>query len=126
MKKSVRSIVLMALVGIIAVLVVYSNGGSGEGSELVVTSVTHNGSDVTEQMDLQEVAEVIGGASITKNKHENTGDAQWVINFDLDGTMWTMELGVSEDDIDTTYSADARYKVKNGSEIIEKLEKAMQ
>ena len=126
MKKSMRNIILMTLVGIIAVLLVYGNRDSGEGSTLVVTSVTHNGSDVTEQMDLEAVAEIIGGASITKNKHENAGNAQWVIVFDLDGTVWTMELGVADGDIDTTYSTEARYKVKNSSEIMEKLEKAMQ
>ena len=122
MKKSMRNIILMALVGIIAVLLVYGNRGPEEGNEIAVTEIVYNGENVTANADLQAVADIIGGASITKSKHENTGDALWVISFDMDSASWTMELGVSDGDTDTIYSTDGtRYKVKNGSEIIEKL-----
>ena len=122
MKKKMRDVVLVVLVVLIAVALVYSNREPDEGNEIVISSVTYNGSDVTEQLDLAAVTEIVGGANITKNKHENTGDAQWVIAFVMDGESWTMELGVSEGDMVMTYGADGtRYKIKNGSELMEKL-----
>jgi len=126
MKKSLRMIMLITFVGIIGILLIYGNRGSEAGNELAVTSIVCNGSDVTEQMDLAAVTDIIGGANITKNKHENTGEAQWVIEFVMDGESWTMELGVSEGDMDMTYGADGtRYKIKNGSELMEKLTELM-
>ena len=122
MKKSMRTIVLMALVGIIAVLLVYGNRGHKEENELIVTEVIYNGEDVTASVDLAQVTEIIGGAEIAKSKQENTGEAMWVISFEMDGVSWTMELGTDEGDIDTTYNTEGtRYKVKNGSEVMEKL-----
>ena len=121
MKKSMRNVVLMVFVAIIAVAMVYSNREPDKGNELVVSSVVYNGSDITSQLDLDAVAEIIGGASITKNKQENTGEALWVIQFEMDGESWTMELGVSDGDIDRTYGADTQYKIKNGDEITQKL-----
>ena len=122
MKKSMRTVILMTLVGIIAVLLVYGDRGPKEENELIVTEVVYNGEDITANVDLAQVAEVIGGAEIAKNKHENTGDALWVISFEMDGASWTMELGVSDGDIDIIYSSEGtRYKVKNGSDVMEKL-----
>ncbi|MBQ8831455.1 MAG: hypothetical protein IJ017_07630 [Oscillospiraceae bacterium] len=121
MKKRMREVVLVVLVVVIAVALVYSNREPDTGNEIIVTSVMYNGSDVTDQTDLAAVAEIVGGASITKNKHENTGTAQWVIEFQMDGESWTMELGVSEGDIDRTFGADTQYKIKNGDELIQKL-----
>ncbi|MBQ4040711.1 MAG: hypothetical protein IJC91_06190 [Oscillospiraceae bacterium] len=122
MKKSLRMIMLITFVGIIGILLVYGNRGSKAENEIAVTSIVCNGSDVTEQLDLAAVTEIIGGANITKNKHENTGESQWVIEFVMDGESWTMELGVSEGDMDMTYGADGTlYKIKNGSELMEKL-----
>ena len=122
MKKSMRTIILMALVGILGVLLVYGNKGPKEENEIIVTEVIYNGTDVTEQMDPEKVVEIVGGASIAKNKHENKGSAQWIIKFNMDGAGWTMELGVSEGDIDRTYSSEGtQYKVKNGSDVMDKL-----
>ena len=126
MKKRMRDVVAIVLVVVIAVALVYSNREPDEGNEIVISSVTYNGNDVTEQMDLAAVTEIIGGANITKNKHENTGEAQWVIEFVMDGVDWTMELGASDGDMDMTYGADGtRYKIKNGSELMEKLTELM-
>lgn len=122
MKKSMRTIILMALVGIIGVLLVYGNRGPKEENEIIVTDVIYNGTDVTEQINLEKVVEIVGGASIAKSKHENTGDAQWIIKFDMDGASWTMELGVPEGDVDRTYNTEGtQYKVKNGSDVMDKL-----
>ena len=122
MKKNIRNVFLMTLVGIIAVLLVYGNREPNTGNDIVVTSVVYNGSDVTEQVGLDVVAEIVGGASIAKSKYENTGDAQWVILFEMDGESWTMELGTTEGDTDVTYGADGTcYKIKNSDVLTKKL-----